>query len=82
MSLDLEAQIKSLKVTDDTLLWLRVVAEFTGKSHAQIAREWLHERAVKEREETVHKYRLAKAYGSGEGAAGEATATQRGLSEK
>lgn len=82
MSLDLEAQIKSLKVTDETLLWLRVEATFSGKSHQQIAREWLHERAVKERDSVVHKFRLAKSLAPGEGSGGELLGTVRGVSEK
>lgn len=47
MSLEL-ADLKRLKVTAETRAWLTAKARTSGKSHQELARDALHELAVRE----------------------------------
>jgi hypothetical protein len=79
MAIDLAAQIKSLKVTDETLQWLRWKAICTNKSHNELAREALHILAVNEMERVLHEATLLKSLKACEGSSGEAPGKLRAL---
>lgn len=68
--------LKRLKVTPETMKWLRWRCAKTGKSFPEIARETLHEIATREMADCIHDFNLLNAVSRGEGHMGGATGTQ------
>lgn len=66
MSLDLE-DLKRLKITAETRAWLEVESRSTGRSKQEVARDVLHQIAVKE----IHAAKLLAALAPGEANIGD-----------
>lgn len=66
MSLDL-ADLKRLKITKDTVSWLRGKCAATGRSHQEIARDALHSVAVQE----IHEAKILASFALSEGHVGD-----------
>lgn len=68
--------LKRLKVTPETMRWLRWRCARTGKSFPEIARETLHQIATEEMANCVHDFNLLNAVSRGEGHDGGTSGTQ------
>lgn len=59
--------LRRLKVTNETMRWLRWRALVTGQSFAEVAREALHIVATTEMDKCIHDHKVLSALKIGEG---------------
>lgn len=81
MSEELRDSLGRLKVTPETEAWLEMQRRLTGRSKNEIAREALHQRAVRDRDELSRKSKLLDALWPREGSPGKTGEDRAGSSE-